>query len=40
MASYMALKEGWVDADGKVEPIEFKGEHNLVGCLHLTPVLT
>lgn len=25
MASYMGLKEGWVDADGNVEPIEFKG---------------
>jgi len=26
MASYMGLKEGWVDADGQVEPIEFKGD--------------
>lgn len=26
MASYMALREGWVDAEGKVEPIEFEGE--------------
>lgn len=26
MASYMALREGWVDAEGNVEPIEFEGE--------------
>lgn len=28
MASYMGLKEGWVDPDGNVEPIEFKGERS------------
>lgn len=26
MASYMALTQGWVDAQGKVEPIQFEGE--------------
>lgn len=26
MASYMALTQGWVDAEGKVEPIQFEGE--------------
>lgn len=26
MASYMGLREGWVDAEGKVEPIEFESE--------------
>jgi hypothetical protein len=25
MASYMALREGWTDKDGKVEPIQFEG---------------
>lgn len=24
MASYMALTQGWVDAEGKVEPIQFE----------------
>lgn len=28
MASYMGLREGWVDAEGKVEPIEFESELN------------
>lgn len=26
MASYMALDQGWVDAEGKVEPIQFESE--------------
>lgn len=25
MASYMALREGWTDKDGQVEPIQFEG---------------
>jgi hypothetical protein len=25
MASYKALREKWVDAEGKVEPIQFEG---------------
>ena len=25
MASYMALKHGWTDAQGQVEPIKFEG---------------
>lgn len=26
MASYMALKQGWVDGEGKVLPIQFESE--------------
>lgn len=29
MASYMGLREGWVDSEGKVEPIEFESESTL-----------
>jgi len=27
MASYMALREGWTDKDGNVEPVQFEGAH-------------
>lgn len=40
MASYMALREGWTDKDGNVEPVQFEGarlpihpsEHKLIAC--------
>lgn len=38
MASYMALDEGWVDAEGKVEPIQFESQSscNIDPMSHLT----